>query len=43
MLGGQVVDYTAMYETPRMMTARMTRRGGGGGGAYERVAAEDAV
>ena len=43
MLRGQVVDYTAMYETPRMMTTRTGRRGGGDGGAYERVAADDAV
>ncbi|KAH6668801.1 hypothetical protein B0J14DRAFT_546993 [Halenospora varia] len=40
MLGGQVVDYTAMYETPRLMT---TRSRGGGGGAYEAVAHDDSV
>lgn len=36
MLGGQIVDYTAMYETPRLMT---TRRGGG----YESVAGDESV
>lgn len=41
MLGGQVVDYTAMYETPRLMN--MTRRSGGAGGQYESVAADDSV
>ena len=40
MLGGQVVDYTAMYETPRMMNMR---RPGGAGGQYESVAADDSV
>ncbi|KAH6712082.1 hypothetical protein BKA61DRAFT_609575 [Leptodontidium sp. MPI-SDFR-AT-0119] len=39
MLGGQVVDYTAMYETPRSMSTR--RRGGEG--AYESVPADDSV
>ena len=41
MLGGQVVDYTAMYETPRLMTTR--RRGGGDTGTYESIAADDTV
>jgi palmitoyltransferase ZDHHC13/17 len=40
MLGGQVVDYTAMYETPRLMSMR---RPGGAGGQYESVAADDSV
>lgn len=40
-LGGQVVDYTSMYETPRMNARR--RGGGAGGGAYEAVAADDSV
>ncbi|TVY56058.1 Palmitoyltransferase akr1 [Lachnellula cervina] len=39
MLGGQVVDYTAMYETPRMMSARTRTRAGG----YESVAVDDSV
>lgn len=39
MLGGQVVDYTAMYETPRLMSVR--RGGGGSGGQYESVATAD--
>lgn len=39
LLGGQPVDYTAMYETPRMSTRR--RAGGGEAGAYESVAADD--
>jgi palmitoyltransferase len=38
MLGGQSVDYTSMYESPRLA---MRRRGGGE--AYEAVAAEDTV
>lgn len=37
MLGGTVVDYTSMYESPRTMNA--TRRSG----AYESVAADDNV
>lgn len=41
MLGGQVVDYTNMYESPRLMTAR--RPGGGGDAAYESVATDDNV
>lgn len=41
MLGGQVVDYTNMYETPRMMTTR--NRGGNGGPTYESVAGDDSV
>ncbi|TVY59700.1 Palmitoyltransferase AKR1 [Lachnellula suecica] len=40
MLGGQVVDYTAMYEAPRLMSAR---RSGGSGGQYESVGADDSV
>ncbi|EKD12887.1 uncharacterized protein L3040_007044 [Drepanopeziza brunnea f. sp. 'multigermtubi'] len=43
MLGGQVVNYTTMYETPRLMSAR--RAGGGNGvgigGQYESVPSED--
>ncbi|KAK2624828.1 hypothetical protein QTJ16_006021 [Diplocarpon rosae] len=39
MLGGQIVDYTAMYETPRLMSTR--RRGGEA--AYESVPADDGV
>ena len=38
MLGGQVVDYTAMYETPRLMTMRSR-----GGAAYESLGTDDAV
>jgi hypothetical protein len=41
MLGGQPVDYTAMYETPRVMALR--RRAGGDAGAYESVAGDDTV
>jgi hypothetical protein len=40
-LGGQKVDYTAMYETPRLGMNR--RRAGGDGGAYESVANDDSV
>lgn len=39
LLGGQTVDYTSMYESPRLAM----RRRGGGGEAYEAVAAEDTV
>ncbi|KAM0135344.1 hypothetical protein ACHAO1_005230 [Botrytis cinerea] len=39
-LGGQVVNYTKMYETPSRMEMR---RGGDDGGAYESVAADEAV
>ena len=39
-LGGQTVDYTSMYETPRLGTRR---RGGGEAGAYEAVAADETV
>lgn len=39
MLGGQVVDYTAMYETPRMMSTGTRTRAGG----YESVAVDDSV
>lgn len=42
MLGGQVVDYTAMYETPRLMSATR-RRGGDGAGSYEAVGNDDSV
>lgn len=38
MLAGQVVDYTAMYETPRLMTMRSR-----GGAAYESVGTDDSV
>jgi len=38
LLGGQPVDYTAMYESPRLATRRR-----GGGEAYEAVAADDNV
>jgi hypothetical protein len=38
MLGGQVVDYTAMYETPRLMTMRSR-----GGAAYESLGTDDSV
>lgn len=40
MLGGQVVNYTRMYETPSRMEMRS---GGDDGGAYESVAADEAV
>ncbi|EDN93069.1 hypothetical protein SS1G_08934 [Sclerotinia sclerotiorum 1980 UF-70] len=40
MLGGQVINYTKMYETPSRMEMR---RGGDDGGAYESVAADEAV
>ncbi len=39
MLGGQIVDYTAMYETPRMMGTRRRE----GDAAYESVPADDNV
>lgn len=42
MLGGQVVDYTAMYETPRLMIATR-RRGGDNAGAYAAVGNDDSV
>lgn len=43
-LGGRVVDYTAMYETPRLGSGMGTRRRAGGeGGAYESVSTSDAV
>lgn len=38
MLGGRVVDYTAMYETPRPMTMRSR-----GGAAYESLGTDDSV
>ncbi len=38
-LGGQAVDYTSMYETPRISAMRR----GGDGGAYEAVAVDDSV
>jgi hypothetical protein len=38
MLRGQVVDYTAMYETPRLMTIRSR-----GGAAYESLGTDDSV
>jgi palmitoyltransferase len=41
MLKGQVVDYTSMYETPRMVMTRS--RGGQDGGRYESIATDDAV
>lgn len=41
MLRGQVVDYTSMFETPRMVAIRT--RGGNDGGRYESVEADDAV
>jgi hypothetical protein len=40
MLGGNVVNYARMYETPEVMRVR-TLRSGGTGGAYESVAAEE--
>jgi len=39
LLGGQAVDYTSMYESPRLAT----RRRGGDARAYESVAADDTV
>lgn len=39
MLGGQPIDYTAIYETPRLMTTRSR----GGGGAYESLGTDDSV
>lgn len=42
MLGGEEINYTAIYETPLMMNAR-TRRGTDGGGVYQSVAADEAV
>jgi len=40
MLGGEEINYTRMYETPRMS---MRSRGGDSAGAYESVAADDTV
>lgn len=40
LLGGQAVNYTSMYDSPRLATRT---RGGGDGGAYEAVAADDAA
>jgi palmitoyltransferase ZDHHC13/17 len=40
-LGGQVVDYARMYETPRQ--GMRVRRGGDSGGRYESVGAEENV
>lgn len=42
MLGGQVVNYMQMYETPPRMMARPTRGARDAAGAYEGVAADDA-
>lgn len=42
MLGGQIVDYTDMYEAPLLITTR-ARRSGRGEGIYESVATEDVV
>lgn len=39
MFNGRIVDYTSMYETPRMMRAR----GGRDGGRYESVEGEEEV
>jgi len=41
MLGGSVVNYTMMYETPSVMRARTGNDAGAG--AYESVATDDAV
>lgn len=41
MLGGEVVDYTRMYETPLRMGLSTRPRGGSAGGVYESVAVED--
>ena len=40
MLGGEVVNYARMYETPEIMRVR-TLRTGASGGAYESVAVEE--
>lgn len=42
MLGGQIVDYTAMYESPRLMSATR-RRGGNVHGGYEAVGTDESV
>ena len=39
MLGGEPINYTAVYETPYLMT----RRGREGGGLYQSVAVEESV
>jgi len=39
-LGGEIVNYTMMYETPRLGT---TRGGGDSAGAYHPVGADDSV
>ena len=40
-LGGEVVNYTRMYESPRLTMA--ARRGGGAAGAYHSVGTDDSV
>jgi len=42
MLGGEVINYTSMYETPLGVGTR-TRRGRDTGGSYQSVAADDSV
>jgi hypothetical protein len=42
MLGGDVINYTTMYETPLGIGSR-TRRGRDAGGSYQSVAADDSV
>lgn len=41
MLGGQAVNYTDMYESPRLMEATARRKRNNDGAAYEAVAAEE--
>jgi palmitoyltransferase ZDHHC13/17 len=42
MLGGEVINYTSLYETPLGIGTR-TRRGRDTGGSYESVAADDSA
>jgi len=42
MLGGDVINYTTMYETPLGIGTR-TRQGRDAGGSYQSVAADDTV
>jgi palmitoyltransferase len=42
LLGGEPINYTAIYETPLLMSTR-TRRGREGGGLYQSVAADESA